>query len=140
MTTEASPASVRNAMKACLVLGLTIAMALPLAAKGRGGMYYDKPAGIDLRAQAYKDGVYAGVANGFRPGLEVEVTVKGGKVAGVAVIGHNEVDRRFYALPISAIPAAIVKKQSTKVDAVSGASATSYGIMAAVENALKAAM
>jgi uncharacterized protein with FMN-binding domain len=37
------------------------------------------------------------------------------------------------------IPEAIVAHQSTDVDAVSGASATSYGIMAAVEDALSKA-
>jgi uncharacterized protein with FMN-binding domain len=62
--------------------------------------------------------------------------VKEGKVASIKVVDHNEVDSRFYALPIKAIPAAIVKKQSTKVDVVSGATSTSYGIMAAVEDAL----
>jgi len=121
---------------ACAVLALATSM--PLAAHG-GASNYSKPAGVDLSAQSYKDGSYQGTAVGFRDGLRVEVTVKGGKVTAVKVIDHNEVNRRFYDYPIKVIPVAIVKKQSTDLDAVSGASATSYGIMAAVENALEKA-
>jgi len=97
---------------------------------------YAKPVGIDLSAQTFRDGVYTGTALAYHPGLTVAVTVKAGKVLSVKVTAHNEVGRRFYDYPIQVIPGAIVKAQKTKVDAVSGASATSYGIMAAVENAL----
>lgn len=121
-----------------LVLCLALA-ALPLAARGMGAANYSKPAGIDLSAQNFKDGVYTGTAIAYRPGLTVSVTVKNGKVSSVKVTEHNEDGRRFYEYPIQVIPAAIVKAQSTKVDAVSGASATSYGIMVAVENALAGA-
>jgi NosR/NirI family transcriptional regulator, nitrous oxide reductase regulator len=122
--------------KALAYAALSLATAMPLAAHG-GAAYYSKPLGIDLSAQTYKDGSYRGTAIGFREGLTVEVTVKGGKVTAVKVIDHNEVNSRFYAYPIQVIPSAIVKKQSTELDAVSGASATSYGIMCAVENALE---
>ena len=119
-----------------VVIVRLVLAALPLSARGMGSADYAKPAGIDLSAQNFKDGVYTGTAIAYRPGLTVSVTVKNGKVSLVKVTEHNEDGRRFYEYPIKVIPTAIVKTQNTKVDAVSGASATSYGIMAAVENAL----
>lgn len=92
--------------------------------------------GMDLDATTYKDGTYTGTATGFRPGLTVSVKVEGGKVSQIAVTGHSEVGSRFYDPPIRLIPGEILKRQSTSVDVVSGATATSYGIMAAVEDAL----
>ncbi len=123
-----------TALIMCLVLA-----SLPLSARGMGTADYAKPAGIDLSAQNFKDGVYTGTAIAYRPGLTVSVTVKNGKVSSVKVTEHHEDGRRFYEYPIQVIPTAIIKAQNTKVDAVSGASATSYGIMAAVENALAGA-
>ena len=87
----------------------------------------------------YADGIYTGIGKGFRPGLKVEVEIKQGKVVRIEVISHNEVGRRFWKLPLDLIPKAIIKTQSTRVDAVGGATYTSRGIMAAVENALKKA-
>ncbi len=89
--------------RAALVLSVAL-VAVPLSGRGFGAMNYSKPVGINLKNQTYRDGVYTGTANAYRPGLTVAVTVQGGKV-----------------------------------DAVSGATATSYGIMAAVEKALAGA-
>jgi len=121
--------------RAVLVVCLALA-SLPVAARGMGAANYAKPAGIDLSASIFRDGVYTGTAIAYRPGLTVSVTVQNGKVSLVKVTDHNEDGRRFYEYPIQVIPAAIVKAQNTKVDVVSGASATSCGIMVAVENAL----
>jgi NosR/NirI family transcriptional regulator, nitrous oxide reductase regulator len=101
-----------------------------------GRQTYASVQGMDLDATTYKDGTYTGTASGFRPGLSVAVKVEKGKVTGITVTGHSEVGSRFYDPPIKMIPGEILKRQSTSVDVVSGATATSYGIMAAVENAL----
>lgn len=66
----------------------------------------------------------------------VAVKVQKGAVVDITVTGHSEVGNRYFDRPIRLIPAEILKQQSTSVDVVSGASATSYGIMAAVEDAL----
>ena len=47
--------------------------------------------------------------------------------------------RQFYQAPIRLIPADIVDEQQTEVDVVSGATATSKAIMAAVEEAVNKA-
>jgi len=92
--------------------------------------------GIDLTRQVYPDGVYIGESVGYRPGFLVEVTVKNGRVEKVQVIDHNEVRIIYWRRAMRIIPREIVKRQSTALDALSGATATSNGIFAAVENAL----
>jgi uncharacterized protein with FMN-binding domain len=124
---------------AAIATALLALAALPAFAHG-GPSNASEPEGINLKARVYKDGTYTGSATGFRPGLTVEVTVKGGKLSAVKVVSHNEVNQRFYAYPIQVIPSAIVKSQSTDLDAVSGATCTSKGILAAVEDALKNAV
>jgi uncharacterized protein with FMN-binding domain len=124
---------------AAIAAALLALAAVPAFAHG-GPSNASEPEGISLKGMSYKDGSYLGSATGFRPGLTVEVTVKGGRVSAVKVVSHNEVNQRFYAYPIQVLPSAIVKSQSTKLDAVSGATCTSKGILAAVEDALKNAV
>lgn len=100
---------------------------------------YSVPEGIEFEDLNLTDGIYTGSADGFRPDLIVEVEVKDSKVSSITVIEHNEIGRQYYQPPIRFIPDDIVKQQQTDVDVVSGASATSYAIMSAVEDALKQA-
>ncbi|MGN0776962.1 MAG: FAD-dependent oxidoreductase [Candidatus Ventricola sp.] len=86
-------------------------------------------------AEALTDGVYEGTGAGFAGELKVAVTVEGGRIAQVEVLSHS--DTAGVCDPaLAQIPAAIVEKQSADVDAASGATFTSNGIMAAVKNAL----
>ncbi len=97
---------------------------------------YTIPEGMDLTNVNVPDGVYEGTAVGFREGLTVEVTVKDSQVVNIEVVDHNEIGRRYYQRPIDLIPKEILKTGNTEVDAVSGATCTSFAIMSAVENAL----
>ena len=96
-------------------------------------------AGNSSTAAKYKDGTYTGTGNGFRPNLKVSVTVKNSKITNVEVISDNE-SRGYKEQPIKVIPEEIISAQSTTVDAVSGATRTSNGIMMAVEDALSQAL
>lgn len=110
--------------------------------KNRSGHHaanYSIPEGMIISELELTDGVYQGVADGFRPELTVEVEVKGGVLQSVTVVSHNEVGRQYYDTPIKYIPGMIVDKQETVVDSVSGATATSKAIMSAVEDALSKA-
>ncbi len=89
--------------------------------------------------QKYKDGTYTGVGRGYMPGLQVQVTVKNSKIASVEIVSSNETPR-FAQMPFEIIPQKIVSSQSVSVDAVSGATRTSEGIMMAVEDALSQAV
>ncbi|MGN0991071.1 MAG: C-GCAxxG-C-C family (seleno)protein [Candidatus Ventricola sp.] len=81
------------------------------------------------------DNEYIGEANGFGGPIKVKVTMDGDKIAKIDVLSHSDTpgicDKAF-----STIPQAIIDAQSTKVDVASGATFSSQGIMAAVEDAL----
>jgi len=83
----------------------------------------------------YTNGTYTGTAAGRNGDVVVSVTVANGKIASVDVVQHEETPGLCEGA-IAEVPAAIVKKQSTKVDAVSGATITSKAIMAAAQAAL----
>ncbi len=86
----------------------------------------------------YKDGTYTGVGRGFKPNLKVSVKVTGGKISNIEILSHNE-SRGYYEQPFETVPKEIIESQSTNVDAVSGATRSSNGIMSAVADALKGA-
>ncbi len=78
------------------------------------------------------------ILHGHMHPLKVSVEIKDGKIASVTVTEHQETDG--VADPaLEQIPAAIVEKNSTDVDVVSGATLTSNGIIEAVNNALEQA-
>jgi len=96
------------------------------------------PSRIDYQGETLKDGTYYGTADGYMPGITVKVVVQGGEIESVDITDHNET-MRWYLRVDNEIPDRIVDAQSTDIDAVSGATASSYGIMSAVEDALKTA-
>ena len=76
-----------------------------------------------------------GEAQGMGGTLSVKVTMDGEKIAKVEVVSHTET-AGISDGAIEKIPAAIVEKQSTDVDTVSGATVTSKAIIEAVNAAL----
>lgn len=88
---------------------------------------------------AYKDGTYVGEGVGNASHIQVQVTVAKGKVAGVKVLKHGETDMILGAAE-KKLAKKIVQKNGTKgVDTVSGATNSSKGIIAAVNQALSKA-
>ncbi len=82
------------------------------------------------------DGTYQGSGTGFRGRTTtVSVTVSEGKIADIQVISYGD-DARWFNRAYSSVVEQIISSQSTEVDAVSGATYSSLGIMEAVENAL----
>ena len=102
---------------------------------GRRASLATIPQGINYSAASLIDGSYIGTANGYMPSLSVEVVVKNGRISSVKVVQHNET-MRWYNAVANVIPNGIVKAQSTAIDVVSGATSSSHGILAAVEDAL----
>ena len=90
------------------------------------------------KASKYKDGTYTGVGKGFRPGLTVSVTIKNDKMTNIQIVAINDTSS-YYSEPVNTIPSEIIQAQSTNVDAVSGATRSSDGIMMAVKDALSQA-
>jgi len=87
------------------------------------------------KAPAWKDGTYTGVGEGLQDDITVSVTVAGGKIDKVEILEHQE-SPGVSDPALEKIPAAIIEKQSSEVDVVSGVTYTSEGIMQAVEEAL----
>lgn len=91
-------------------------------------------------ASKYKDGTYQGSGTGFRGGTTtVSVTVQGGKITAVRVVSTED-DQPFFERAYPSVMQSILSTQATQVDAVSGATYSSRGIMQAVANALKKAV
>lgn len=86
----------------------------------------------------YKDGVYEGTGKGNNGDIKVEVTVEGGNITSVVLKEHTETEGLYEAAEKN-VTADIIKKQTAEVDAVSGATNTSNGIMEAVAAALSTA-
>ena len=86
----------------------------------------------------YKDGTYEGTGSGFRGTTTVSVTVKNDKITDITTVSYND-DERFYGRACPTVVQEILDSQSTEVDAVSGATFSSNGIMQAVEDALNQA-
>lgn len=94
-----------------------------------------------LRPQAgtYVPGIYEGVGEGMHGDIVVETEFSTTNILAVKVIHHEDTPMVSDAA-IDRIPAAIVKAQNVSVDAVSGATVTSKGIMAAVQHTISQAL
>lgn len=83
----------------------------------------------------YKDGTYEGSARGFRRGItKVSIEIKNDEITDIKVLSHGD-DAPYFNSAASVIDE-MLQTQSTNVDAVSGATYSSLGIMNAVQNAL----
>ena len=86
---------------------------------------------------AYKDGTYTGEGKGNASQIQVEVTVAGGKISAVKVVKHGETQMLLGAAQKSLSQQIVEKNGTNGVQAVTGASNSSKGIIEAVNNALK---
>lgn len=86
---------------------------------------------------SYKDGVYTGSAQGYGGITTVEVTISNGQIVDIKILSHH--DDSPYINNASSLIDAIINAQSTNVDAVSGATYSSSGIINAVRDALSKA-
>lgn len=97
----------------------------------------DKQSFIEAgRFQNLTDGIYTGSADAFRGDVEVQVTVKKQKVTDISILSYCDTEEYFFR----AAPAVIEQmkaEQSLNVDAVSGATYSSNGVIHAVANALE---
>lgn len=87
----------------------------------------------------YKDGVYEGTGYGYGPDLKVLVTIKDSVIDEISIVSHNEVGEKFYKPAFDYIPKKIIDKQTYDIDAVSGSTYSSKGIIEAVKDALSKA-
>jgi len=84
------------------------------------------------------DGVYQGCASGYSGMITVSVTVSGGLVSDIEVL--SETDTPTYFSRAETVIDTVIEEQSLEVDAVSGATYSSAGIINAVSAALSSAV
>lgn len=86
----------------------------------------------DVDLSSIADGTYHGSYEVFPVAAEVAVTVENHKITGIELIRH----RNGRGAAAESIPDSVVKADSLKVDAVTGATYSSKVILKAIENAL----
>lgn len=86
----------------------------------------------------WKDGTYTGSGKGFGGTISVKVTVKHGKISAIDVTSASGETASYFSKAKGIIPK-MINGQTTNVDAASGATYSSNGIITAVRNALSKA-
>lgn len=93
--------------------------------------------GKDIQPNSLKDGIFEGTYKHGPNEADVRVTIENQRLVKVEIIRHDAWKGKKAN---DIIPGRIVEKQSTRVEAVSGATNSSYVIMNAVQNALDKAV
>ena len=93
--------------------------------------------GGPLFPERLRDGTFEGFASSWPNSAKVRVAISGGKIVRIELLSHfsSWIGNRAE----TAVPARIVERQSTDVDAVTGATNSSRVIMNAVQNAVEQA-
>src|SRR5699024_4571301 len=83
---------------------------------------------VEVSDIAYIDGEYEGEGEGHNGPIKVKVTVEGGLITIIEIVEHSETEGISDAA-FAELPQMIVEANSANVDTISGASASSVGIM-----------
>lgn len=86
----------------------------------------------------YRNGKFTGVGTGWGGDIKVRVTIKSNQITALKVVSAKDETPSFLN-QAKGVLNSILKKQSTSVDVVTGATFSSNGIIEAVNNALKQA-
>ena len=92
---------------------------------------------IETPASGYTDGTYYGEGEGYKSTIRVAVTIANGRISQIDIVSQG--DDAAYFNRAQSLVSSIVSNQTTAVDTVSGATFSSEGILAAVEDALRQA-
>ena len=87
---------------------------------------------------SWKDGTYEGSGQGFGGQIVVSVTIKNGSISDIQIKEAKNEDSAYFNNAKKIIDT-MKQKQTADVDVASGATYSSKGIIAAVQNALKEA-
>ena len=93
----------------------------------------------EVPADGYVDGTYTGSGTGFGGTITVQVTVSNHKIASINILDASSETASYFANAQGVI-SRIISSQSPNVDAVSGATYSSNGIISAVQSALAQAI
>lgn len=82
-----------------------------------------------------KDGIYEGEGIGFGGNIFTEIKVENGQIKSIKILEHNET-QGFYEEVFNRISQEIVENQNFNVDIISGATASSRGLLSSVKRSL----
>jgi uncharacterized protein with FMN-binding domain len=83
----------------------------------------------------YNAGIYEGNSEGYYSNIHVSVTVDEYRIIEIQILDHQEI-KILADIVFEELPPRIIKKNSTEVDAITGATYTSQSLLQAVEEAL----
>lgn len=92
--------------------------------------------GGPIPPNSIKDGIYDGMASDGPVKVIAQVMIQDQRIANIKIFEHRTWKGKSAE---NIIPVRIIEQQSTRVDAVSGATVSSRAIMNAVENAVRKA-
>jgi len=118
--------------------GTSSSQSVSVSSSGSGTTVTSGGSGATFSGAVLKDGTYQGSANGYSGTTTVSVTVSGGSVTDITVVSEND-SQQFFSRAETLLDT-IVGEQSLEVDAVSGATYSSAGLVNAVYNALQGAV
>jgi uncharacterized protein with FMN-binding domain len=95
--------------------------------------------GIGAPEGGYIDGTYYGEGRGFDGMIKVQVVIQDTQISEIEVVSY-EGDGASYMESAKGVIAQVISTQSTSVDAVTGATYSSKGILQAINNALSQAI
>ena len=121
-------------MKRTLSVLLVLMLIMTLAGCSQGTTV-EEP---QIAESAIQDGTFTGIGEGKNGDIEVEVTIAGGVITQAKVLSSDDTEG-ISDVAIEQVIAAVVANNSTNVEAVSGASLTSDGLLEAVRDAVSKA-
>ena len=129
----AEPSAVVDTLQA--VSGATASSRAVALAVEQGLLFRTEPDAPRARLEPAADGVFEGTGRGYGGSIRVRVTVEDLQVISIEVLSHSETPD-IGAPALGRIADSVVAAGSLDVDAVSGATASSRGMLAAIADAL----
>ena len=94
---------------------------------------------MEETSDLYTPGTYEGSAQGFGGTITVSVTVDESEITSIDVLSHSGEDAAYFSQAMT-LTEQILRGQSTDLDAVTGATLSSIGLLDAVDAALEKAV
>ena len=101
---------------------------------------FEEPSAPDGVHTAYLDGVYTATADGFGGPITVQVTVTDDAITDITIVSHDGETSSYFAKARKVVSQILESGTPAGVDAVSGATYSSTGILNAVKRALAKAV
>jgi uncharacterized protein with FMN-binding domain len=119
------------------IAGLSAALVLPVACAGfvSSGRSQGVPAETGVAVKTGDNGVYEGVGRGRRGPVRVRVRMEGGNIAEIEIVDSSE-DQFVGGAAMEELLELALMYNTTDLDAISGATESSEGFLAALENAI----